>query len=139
MSESNQRYTIRTPVTVNAAIDALAVAIEELSADTSNSKWPNLYKTLLPFKDPLDGGSFSTADLAEFFFAIISSDVMTNVYRLKDVEPNQWNSHAIEAASCVWIRITDIIACLEEVNEKCRLECGSPTHRRPLSPIPKCK
>lgn len=133
MSERNCQ-----PLTVQAAIDALAAAIKDVSAQSSDISWSKLYDALVPFKDPLEGGVFSIADIDEAFFAILESGVMQRVYFLRDMTQTQWNSHAIDAAASVCVRITDIIACSQEVNEKCYAECGSPESRC-LSPIPKCK
>lgn len=115
MSEGKFVCQRRTPPTIDTAIDALTSAIEFVLTYDSRSAWSTLYETLVLFKDPLEGGSFSTANIESCFFLILASDELRRVHMLTHIPQNTWNSHAIEAASCVWLRIADIIACSHEV------------------------
>jgi len=120
---------------VRAAIDDLLSALEAVSEnDCEAAVWTVLCKTLLVFRDPLDGGKFSISELENWLIEILSCDVIRSVYFISMLPKNVANSHAVECADLFFRRFTDIILCSDEINGAC-----TSRNRAPFSPIQKCQ
>ena len=107
-----------------AAVERAFARLEHAASHAASS-WSALEHALVPFKHPVDGGAFSMRELEAAFDELLPSTVMRMVHELKDAPPTAHSAGAVEAAACVWARVTECIDCLREVSERCRSECSS--------------
>lgn len=114
------------------ALEGAFARLEHAASHTeSHASWSALEHALVPFKHPVDGGAFSMRELEDAFDELLPSTVMRRVHELKDAPPTAHSAGAVEAAACVWARVTECIDCMREVSERCRSEFSSPTLAAP--------
>ena len=141
MSENTRALSVQRPFTLEDAMGTLERALAAVRTTNTAADWAAVDDALSLFKDPLDGGSLSMPDLEDSFFKFMGSEVMRNVFELKDTQPTQLNAQAIETATTVWARVVECIECSREVNDRFRQErgspCSAPYSLGSLSPIPR--